>query len=232
MSSPTFGVVNLCNLTLLFLNELIYGWSFWKILFSLISLVLDSSLSLSFQNSFPTDGGVGRVVQGRFLGQPCSEKIENCGFEEELGVCPLSHLCAPLELWAWLGAGQGAEWPGKPGNCPLTAPLLVGEGVFGAQVLPSFPSGHTSCNCCPTPWRWYVWEYKPTSAPLSFPCRYWPSDPHGRPSGVSERAERTLCAGGPPHPWLLAPPFLSQSKPEAKVFAPPRGQDGGFRLLS
>ena len=29
------------------------------------------SVSLSFQNSFPIDGGVGRVIEGRFLGQPC-----------------------------------------------------------------------------------------------------------------------------------------------------------------
>ena len=65
---------------------------------------------------------------------------------------------------------------------------------------------------------------KPIWSSLSY--RYWPGDPHVGPSGVSEGAERTLCAGGLPR--LAASPLCpsSQTMPEAQVIATPRGQDG------
>lgn len=128
-------------------------------------------------------------------------------------------------LWV-LWSRVGAEWadlpyrsdPGRPGSFSLTASCFVG--FSEAQASAPLTSGGTSCHCCPGPWRPCTWESKPTWAPVSLPYRYWPSDPHGGPSGVSEGAERALRAGGLSCPWRLA---LGAGLPSLC-----RGPGGGF----
>lgn len=132
------------------------------------------------------------------------------GLGAGLEVCPLLHLSAPLELWVQFGVGRGprglTSLPDLTlaalGAAPLPRPHLWRSLRSRSQLIsPLVVTHHAVADPAH---GGYAFGGPNSPGPLSLPCRYWPGDPHGRPSGVSEGAERTLRAGRPPRPWLLA----------------------------
>uniref|UniRef100_A0A452UY39 Ig-like domain-containing protein n=1 Tax=Ursus maritimus TaxID=29073 RepID=A0A452UY39_URSMA len=146
---------------------------------------------------------VGRVVEGRFLGQPCSEKIGNCGFTEELGFALCLTSVLPWSSGPGLEQGRGLSGLEDLETAPWQLPLWL-RGVSGAQVSPSFLPSSTSYNCCPTPWRWCIWEYKPTWDSLSlFPADIGPVTLTADPAVFQRELRELYVWGGGPSglPW-------------------------------
>lgn len=169
------------------------------------------SVSLSFRIPFPLMV-VGRVVEGRFLGQPCSEKIGNCGFTEELGFALCLTSVLPWSSGPGLEQGRGLSGLEDLETAPWQLPLWL-RGVSGAQVSPSFLPSSTSYNCCPTLWRWCIWEYKPTWDSLSlFPADIGPVTLTADPAVFQRELRELYVQVGRPTPGCLSPgPFPLQA---------------------
>jgi hypothetical protein len=102
--------------------------------------------------------------------------------------------------WEWWGL-LGEFWSQKV------------ETAVGGLGLPS-----ASSLCSPGAWGCGP---DPAHLGLSLSYRYWPSDPHRRPSGVPKGAERTLRAGELP-PSLDAHFVFSTALQRPSFLPPPR----------